>query len=1072
MGHDSDQAMTDIAERIADGHPVDWDETGLGSPGSDPRLERLQVIERILSAHRALPSADAPRDGQASAAPTQRTSQASAAQRPSSPSTWGHLQDLEWIGGGSFGEVYRAFDPNLRTWVALKLLRIAEAREARDEERFLDEARRLARVRHQNVIVVHGADRHAGRVGFWSELLRGRTLEDSLAQQGRFGAREATSIGLDLCRALAAVHAALVIHRDVKASNVMREEGGRIVLMDLGSGGDLPPEGGVLVDEHLYGTPLAMAPEQLLGQVAGPATDIYGLGALLYRLVSRRYPVDGASLLELAEKHRVRDSTPLRDLRPDLPSDFIQVVEKATDPDPARRYQSAGAMERALEATLRGPALMEIPSAPMETRIPQPLSRFIGRRREIDQCSALLQRSRLLTLSGPGGCGKTRLALRLAEESRTDFPDGQWFVDLSPLTDEADVARAVATIMGAREEPGVSLGEVLSRNLREKRGLLILDNCEHVLDGSRRLVRALLGNCPSLMVLTTSRERLGIAGEQVYGVPPMTLPEGERPSAAMVLASESGQLFCDRATSVRADFELDEGQAPWVGEICRRLEGLPLALELAAARVHVVGLERLCTHLAEKLKVLTDGDPTAGARHRTLRGTMEWSYDLLSKEERELFQALSVFAGGWSIEAAAALCPELGDEFKVLELLGHLADKSLVIATQGVSETRYRFLEPIREFALEMLQTTEQLALRRDRHLGWFLALAESAEPHLMGKEQAPWFACLEMEHENMLAAHRWALSLPSRAVKGVKLASALYRFWYTRGLGTMGRTALENALSRAGDGCTPTQRAAGLTRAGILAVTQSEDPRVAAPLFQQALVLCRDTGDVKGAAAALLGLGMASQVQGETRAARAFYDEALRESRASGNLASAGAALNNLGLIAQAEADYESARRLFEESVATWRQLGDRGGIIHPLSSLCSLALRLGDREKAASFLKEALEACLEIEGKFSGVSVLEAAAELTWRLGYGERAAHLLGSSSALQLSMRASATPFEASERKRLIEGVRQDVGAELFESAWVQGGRIPFEAAIKRTVEWLGQEEQRPSTGPQPPVSPAG
>jgi tRNA A-37 threonylcarbamoyl transferase component Bud32 len=261
---------------------------------------------------------------------------------------------LEPIGEGAYGEVYRAYDPRLLTWVALKLLRAAEYREAQDEERFLDEARRLARVRHQNVIVVHGVDRHAGRVGFWSELLKGKTLEESLAQQGRFGAREATSIGLDLCRALAALHAAGVVHRDVKASNVMREEGGRIVLMDLGSGGELPPKGEMGVGEHLYGTPLAMAPEQLLGQVAGPATDIYGLGALLYRLVSGRHPFEASSLYELAEKHRSQEWTPLRDLRADLPSDFIQVVERALTPDPAGRYPSAGAMERALEATLGG----------------------------------------------------------------------------------------------------------------------------------------------------------------------------------------------------------------------------------------------------------------------------------------------------------------------------------------------------------------------------------------------------------------------------------------------------------------------------------------------------------------------------------------------------------------------------------------------------------------------------------------------------------------------------------------------------------------------------------------------
>jgi len=360
----SDPELMGLAERLADGSAIDWPEAGSGAPGTDSRLEQLQVLERIITAHRSLPSSDEILAGRT----TVRSDLESPlpAMRPG-PASWGPMRNLARIGEGSFGEVFRAFDTSLETWVALKLLRESERRDAGDDQRFLAEARRLARVRHPNVVIVHGADKHAGRVGFWSELLKGETLEALLARQGRFSAAEATAIGLDLCRALAAVHAAGVVHRDVKASNVMREEGGRIVLMDLGSGGEMPAQGTVSYEEHVQGTPLAMAPEQLLGGVAGPATDIYGLGALLYRLVSGCHPVEASSLFELLEKHRVGGVVPLRDRRPDLPRDFIQVVERALDPDPSRRFGSAGAMERALERTHGGSA-----SEAGAPRLPEP----------------------------------------------------------------------------------------------------------------------------------------------------------------------------------------------------------------------------------------------------------------------------------------------------------------------------------------------------------------------------------------------------------------------------------------------------------------------------------------------------------------------------------------------------------------------------------------------------------------------------------------------------------------------------------------------------------------------------
>ncbi len=337
MGEERSDALDEVAGAVADGTPVDWArEKEAAGPGVQEALEHLSIVEQIRNVHSSTPPA---------AGSTQ--DMAATVQIPPGISNWRHLRILELLGYGTWGEVYRAFDPTLQLEVALKLLKFEEPSGVA-AERFLSEARRLARVRHHNVVTVHGADIHDGRYGIWTELIRGQTLEAYVKRQGPLSPREATLVGLDLCRALSAVHAAGLIHRDLKAGNVMREEGGRIVLMDFGSGADLPAGGAKQTSQHIYGTPMVMAPEQLHGEVAGPATDVYGLGVLLYWLVSRSYPIDAADFAEIVRRHERREYVPLRDRRADLPLGFVQVVERAIAPEPRNRFASAGALERAL----------------------------------------------------------------------------------------------------------------------------------------------------------------------------------------------------------------------------------------------------------------------------------------------------------------------------------------------------------------------------------------------------------------------------------------------------------------------------------------------------------------------------------------------------------------------------------------------------------------------------------------------------------------------------------------------------------------------------------------------------
>ncbi len=350
---DDEQVLNEVAESITNGKPVDWPAVESQHPGLRRHLQHLKLVEAVAAVHRTPAGGIPPEESLGSVEEGMRTlaTEGAGGHGPASRPSWGPLQILEILGQGGFGEVYRAYDPSLQREVALKLRRPDGEESRRGDDRFLEEARRLARVRHPNVLVVHGADEHGGRAGLWTDLIRGKTLEEVLKEQGPLGAHEACLVGMELCRALAALHGAGLVHRDVKAANVMREEGGRIVLMDFGSVTEQPQRVGPPGSEGISGTPLYMSPEQLLGEEPAPVSDIYSLGVLLYHLVSGGFPVEASTFEELVEKHRRRDSKSLRDLRPDLPASFVQVVELALSADPARRFASAGAMERSLAAS-------------------------------------------------------------------------------------------------------------------------------------------------------------------------------------------------------------------------------------------------------------------------------------------------------------------------------------------------------------------------------------------------------------------------------------------------------------------------------------------------------------------------------------------------------------------------------------------------------------------------------------------------------------------------------------------------------------------------------------------------
>jgi predicted ATPase/class 3 adenylate cyclase len=691
--------------------------------------------------------------------------------------------------------------------------------------------------------------------------------------------------------------------------------------------------------------------------------------------------------------------------------------------------------------------------------LPRQLTRFIGREREMAEVKRLLGEAALLTLTGSGGCGKTRLALQVAADLLEEYPDGVWLVELAALADPALVPQTVASALGVREEPGRPLLETLVQALKPKELLLVLDNCEHLLSACAQMADVVLRSCPRLRMLASSREGLGIAGEQTYRVPSLSLPkpgtmvngqwlmgDGEgsnrRPSTishqpSTILQFEAVQLFADRARLSQSSFAITASNAPAVARICQRLDGIPLALELAAARVKVLPLEKLNERLDDMFRLLTGGSRTALPRQQTLRALIDWSYHLLTEAEQALLRHLSVFAGGWTLEAAEAVCsdeedrrqkaegspgpwnagssidapPRLPSAFcllpsDVLDLLTSLVEKSLVLYEEQGGEGRYRLLETVRQYARDRLLEGGEAAAVRDRHLACFLRMAEEVEPHLAGPDQARWFDQLEADHDNMRAALRW--SAESMGLdQALRLAGTLARFWDVRGHLTEGRQWLTQILgaveTAASGGASPAPLivAKALTSAGGLAYRQGDDA-TARSCFERALCLRREVGDTHGIALSFLNLANVEQQQGNYETAAALFDESLGMLREAGDTTGVANCLNNLANVAQERGDYARARSLHAESLALKRQLGDPTNIASSLNNLGNVAASQEEYGEAQALLEESLAISREIGDRPAIARSLNNLGLVLKAGGDSERAVSLFEESLALRRAL----------------------------------------------------------------------
>lgn len=739
------------------------------------------------------------------------------------------------------------------------------------------------------------------------------------------------------------------------------------------------------------------------------------------------------------------------------------------------RLRDLASPERVLQLvhpTLRAqfPPLRSLEATP--NNLTQQLNSFVGRERELSEVRGLLAKTRLLTLLGMGGIGKSRLSVQLGAELLDEYPDGVWLVELAPLADALLVPQALASVLGVKEERGASVIEALLAYVRDKTLLVILDNCEHVVHACADLAKRLLQAAPGVRVLTSSRDVLQVAGETVYQVPTLGVPAADEEGADTVPPHRDGpdgrsaavrramrpgrlgelgrhaavQLFLDRAGAVQPAFRLDADNAAAVASICRRLDGIPLALELAAARTRALSVQAIAERLKDRFKLLVTGDQTVLPRQRTLRALIDWSFELLSEEERVLFRRLAVFAGGWTLESAEAVCSGEGLEAdEVLDLSAQLVQKSLVVMEPGGS--RYRMLETVRAYAGEKLAEGSDATDAAARHVEFHLRLAELARPELIGPNQASWLQRLDADRENLLVTHTRC-----GARDGLRLVYALRPYWRSRGLLNLGLRITIEALGRPGAEAHDALRFGGLFVAGWMSYFMGRyEP--ARKYLDEGLAVAREIPDRELVARVLQPLGMACLGQGDGRAARRHLEEAVELARAGGDARQLLAALNSLAQLHRLQGQPEIAKPLYEAALPLAQQSGDRDSVAVLLLNLAMVSVSRQADRAVRGMLLEVIAIAHELDSKPALQSALEVCTGLASAAGEHARAAEFFGMAQALAGRTGFSRDPADEAFLQPRVEDSRSALGEQPFADALALGQATPAEQAIALARAWL-------------------
>jgi predicted ATPase len=937
------------------------------------------------------------------------------------------------LGAGGMGEVYLAVDTRLDRPVALKWLPLSVAEDPERLRRFHIEAKAASALNHPHILVVHDYGDDNGRPYMVTEFVDGVTLRDRL-RRGSVPWTEAADIAIQVADALAAAHDRGIVHRDIKPENIMLRPEGLVKVVDFGLAklvaGDAddmavvgPTRPGVVM-----GTPPYMSPEQLRGIATESRTDLWSFGVTLYELVSGGYPFEMSSSADLIGAILHAEPSFER-LGP-----FEDLVRQLLRKDPMARPRSArDVMARlvALKQTIAVGHAAPAATAPQASGLhnfPVHITSFVGRDDDIDGVVRAIGSSRLVTLTGAGGSGKTRLALHAAARLAARFADGVWMVDLSSVSDSVRVEGIVAQAMNIRDRPDRPIGVALCEDLRSKSVLLVLDNCEQVVDASASLVQRLLATGSEVAVLATSRETLGVPGEFVMRLRTLSVP-GPDDDVASMRHTESVQLFLQRAAAACPDFEADEKEMGAISQICRRLDGLPLAIELAASRAGAMSVIEIAERLDDRFRLLTGGSRGAVPRQRTLEAAVAWSFELLSEAERLLFIRLSVFPAAWSLPAAERVCADARlAAVDVADRLAHLVERSMIVAQREAGgRMRYRMLETFRQFGRDQLVASGEMAEMRHRHLSWATTLVEGTRRDAMA-------ATVAAERESLRVALEWAYET-ARYDLGLRIVAVAAVGYLDE------RTRMLKLLLPFVDRAPIDVQGSVLYGAGGLAFMIG-DWKWGADTMQASADVNGRAGNAMRRALSLTYLGACHWGMGQTDTAREMMDLGLSEARASGDAVALSRTLMIRGWL-ETERDVERAGRFADESAQEARGLVFDIGHAGELRGF--IACLKGDLVTGAELLADALTVFKGIQEN-CGSHVLETAAAWAAMSQRFDLGAELLGSAHRIRQTTGDKPRPWEGAVQKVWLPRIAEALPAAEFSAAHRRGAQRTFEVAL--------------------------
>ena len=926
----------------------------------------------------------------------------------------GPYELIELLGAGGMGEVYRARDARLDRIVAIKILPTAFSADHERLHRFEREARSASALNHPNIVTIYelGQDRSCHYIAM--ELVEGKTLRELLGSS-LLPMRKAIEIAAQIAEGLTKAHEAGIIHRDLKPENLMVSQDGFVKILDFGLA-KLASSGGGRSDKYnlstsqtpaglVLGTVGYLSPEQVSGDGLDFRSDQFSLGLVLYEMVTGKRAFQRSTAAETLVAVLREPAEPIARQNRDAPAPLCWVIERCLAKEPEKRYVSTRDLARELAAIrdrFSENAIRQAETRP--TNLPVQQTGFVGREKEVAAAKELLLRQgvRLVTVTGPGGIGKTRLATQVARGLVEYFPGGTHFVPLSALSDPDLVASVIAQALGIREAGGQSPLEILKRNLQDSLRapvLLLLDNFEHLVRAVPTVAEILAAG-PNLKILVTSRAPLHLYGEHEFPLPPLTLPDSRSmPSVEVLSQCPAVALFVQRAAAARPDFELNRENASAVAEICARLDGLPLAIELAAARVKVLSPSSMLTRLASRLQLLTGGSRDLPQRQQTLRAAIDWGYDLLSAAEQKLFRRLSVFVGGCNLESVEAVCDTKGDlDLDLLDGMASMVDKSLVQQVeQGKGESRFVMLETLREYALEKLEVSGEAALTKRAHAAYYLVLAEENATESSEAEGAGWLERLGLENDNFRAALEW-LTETGNAEWGLRLGTSLFRFWEVREYLAEGRDRLDRLLRLTEAGATTKLRMRALFAAGVLAGEQG-DYASAAALINESQDIAQALGDKTGVAVSLNALAVFARDRGDVEVAHILFEASLGLWRELGDQKAVARALSNLANVVKLQGEYGRARSLYVECHSIFRGLGDWTGVAWSLNYQGDVAHDQGDSAAARALYEQGLAIFREVDDRWGIAGTLADLGRLSeGKEGLSYSALHVPGKHKSL--------------------------------------------------------------------------